>query len=139
MTTGQDPKQPPRPPSKPQVPEQGQAPTRKRKLKTMKAKPETVKPDKPKRKPAAKRQRTKVDGWQKGIVRTACFYVRDSFHQAVNVAAPALKVSKGVLVERAVLAYLRTAPELEAFRPALAAIIGKDWDGKVKGEADGEA
>jgi len=92
--------------------------------------PQSVEDPEPKpRKPRTKPARTKVAGWEKGTVRTACFYVQDSFHQAANVAGSALRTSKGVVVERALLTFLKTDPGLEGVRPALAAIIGELWDG----------
>ena len=85
--------------------------------------------DKPKRRP-----RTKVEGWEKGLVRSACFYVQGPHHQAVNIAASALRVSKGIIVERAVVEYLKTHSELESVRPALEAILGDDWEMEVEAE-----
>lgn len=115
---------PPKPPAKPGVP----TPKAKTKVRKMVSPPESVPdPDPKPKKPRVKPARTKVAGWEKGTVRTACFYVQDGFHQAVNVAASALRMSKGTVVERAVLAFLKNHPDLEGVRPALAAVIGEDW------------
>ena len=90
--------------------------------------PESVKdPDKPKRK--SKPQRTKRAGWTKGTVRSACLYVQGPHHQAADLAASALRVSKGIVAERALVAYLKVHPDLEAVRPALKAILGDAWNG----------
>lgn len=121
---------PPKPPARPSVP----GPKVKTKVRRMVKPPEPVTDPDPKPRKPRQSTRTKVAGWEKGTVRTACFYVQDSFHQAVNVAASALRTSKGVVVERAVLAFLKDHPELEGVRPALAAVIGEDWS---EGEGEG--
>lgn len=122
-------------PGPPKVPGKPKA---KRKVRKMANPPEPVKdpdrPPKPKRKP----QRTKRAGWQKGIVRSACLYVQDPHHQAVNLAASALRVSKGIVAERALVAYLKDHPELGQIRPALKAILGNAWDSDQGDETGGE-
>lgn len=131
--------EPPKPPAKPKP---ATKPKTKRKVRKMAKPPEPVKDPDAKPKPKRKPQRTKVAGWEKGTVRSACFYVQDGYHQAVNVAASALRVSKGIVVERAVLAYLKEHPNLEGVRPALAAVIGDEWNqengqGDASGGSDG--
>lgn len=123
----------PTPPKPPARPGSFKAKPRVRKM----AKPPEPAPehDPPPKRAPRQPTRTKVAGWEKGTVRTACFYVQDSFHQAVNVAASTLRTSKGIVVERAVMAFLKDHPDLEGVRPALAAILGEAW---TEGEGDGE-
>lgn len=80
--------------------------------------------------------RTKVAGWEKGILRSACFYVQAEHHQAVTIASAALRVSKGVIVERAVVDYLATNADLEQLRPALESILYDTWPEDEEGEEE---
>jgi len=73
--------------------------------------------------PRGKVPRTKLDGWEKGTVRTACLYVGDNFHQAVTMAAFVLRVSKGIVVERALEKYFRTCRDLDAVQLILFGIL----------------
>ena len=130
MTAKAKGKTPPAKPGKPGT----KAKPKTRKVRKLATKPEPAEagPDDPpavQPKPKVKRTpvRTKTAGWEKGVVRSACFYVQGTHHQAVNVAASALRVSKGVIVERALVEYLAAHPELDALKPALAAILADDW------------
>ncbi len=128
----------PKPPARPGAPKDKGTPKvkPKPKVRKMARPPEPVKTE-PKSKPKRTPKRTKLAGWEKGTVRSACFYVQDQHHQAVNLAASALRVSKGIVVEVALVAMLKIHPDLEAVRPALAAILGPDWEEIGQGDETG--